>query len=266
MEISEGLQMLIDAALEDGKLTKKEKEVLFKRAEKDGLDLSEFELYMDSLLYKNKKSSKNDKTIASKVADKSGLFKETKGVGGFVKKGCLLYVYGFLAIGIVTGIYYIYVSSASNLKYGCSTVDDCLTIYEFEGARYVHEGSSDLKKIINAEAVYMVKNDEYERAIDIISEGRENFYSDDFRKLKFNIVEKIIENLLMNEDIESANKWVSRVCASCNADGQTKMDVIDYHGIGQKGSSGEDKKIEDYWDENETMDNVLLRKIENAKK
>jgi hypothetical protein len=52
MNISEELHKLIEAALVDGKLSEKEKQVLFKRAEKDGLDLDEFELYINSLFWR----------------------------------------------------------------------------------------------------------------------------------------------------------------------------------------------------------------------
>ncbi len=44
MNISEGLQKLMEAALQDGKLNAKEKEVLINKAEKEGIDKDEFEL------------------------------------------------------------------------------------------------------------------------------------------------------------------------------------------------------------------------------
>jgi hypothetical protein len=49
-------------------------------------------------------------------------------------------------------------------------------------------------------------------------------------------------------------------CNICNLKGQTKQDVISYYEIGKE---GENRKSEDLWDENETMDKVLLRKIKN---
>lgn len=49
------LEELIDVALEDGVLTAKEKQVLFKKAKEMGVDLDEFEMVLDSRLAKLKK-------------------------------------------------------------------------------------------------------------------------------------------------------------------------------------------------------------------
>lgn len=47
---SEKLMSLIDLALSDGELTEKEKQILFKKAEAEGIDLDEFEMVLDSKL------------------------------------------------------------------------------------------------------------------------------------------------------------------------------------------------------------------------
>jgi uncharacterized membrane protein YebE (DUF533 family) len=47
---SERLEAMIEAALQDGVLTQKEKEVIFRRAEKEGEDLDEFEILFDARL------------------------------------------------------------------------------------------------------------------------------------------------------------------------------------------------------------------------
>lgn len=49
------LEKLIDAALADGVLTEKEKQVLFKKAQQMGIDLDEFEMVLDARLVKLKK-------------------------------------------------------------------------------------------------------------------------------------------------------------------------------------------------------------------
>lgn len=46
------LEQLIDAALADGELTQKEKQVLFKKAQEMGIDLDEFEMVLDARLVK----------------------------------------------------------------------------------------------------------------------------------------------------------------------------------------------------------------------
>jgi len=50
------LENLIEMALADGELTEKEKQVLFKRAQAQGIDLDEFEMVLDAKLYEKKKS------------------------------------------------------------------------------------------------------------------------------------------------------------------------------------------------------------------
>jgi len=61
---NEQLESLIDAALADGVLTEKEKQVLFKRAQTFGIDLDEFEVVLDARLVKLKKEE-NAKAEAS---------------------------------------------------------------------------------------------------------------------------------------------------------------------------------------------------------
>ena len=49
---SKQLEELIDAALADGVLTEKEKQILFKKAKADGIDLDEFEMVLDARVLK----------------------------------------------------------------------------------------------------------------------------------------------------------------------------------------------------------------------
>ena len=59
MNISSELRSLINASLTDGKISSKERKVLMSRAEADGLNLDEFELYLDSLVQEANKDKKN---------------------------------------------------------------------------------------------------------------------------------------------------------------------------------------------------------------
>ncbi len=52
---NEQIEGLISAALADGELTEKEKQILFKRAESMGIDLDEFEMVLDARLVELKK-------------------------------------------------------------------------------------------------------------------------------------------------------------------------------------------------------------------
>ena len=55
------LEKLIDLALADGELTESEKQVLFKRAQAQGIDLAEFEMVLDARLYEKRKSVEHTK-------------------------------------------------------------------------------------------------------------------------------------------------------------------------------------------------------------
>lgn len=56
---NEELELLIEAALADGELTEKEKQILFKKAQSFGIDLDEFEMVLDARLLKKKKEEQS---------------------------------------------------------------------------------------------------------------------------------------------------------------------------------------------------------------
>lgn len=62
---NEKIETLIKAALADGTLTEKEKQVLFKRAQEEGIDLDEFEMVLDARLVELQKTA-NAATSAPK--------------------------------------------------------------------------------------------------------------------------------------------------------------------------------------------------------
>lgn len=70
---NEKLEALIKAALADGVLTDKEKEVLFKKAEAMGIDHDEFELVLEGRLAKRKKEMEAQAPQATKPAQKKGV-------------------------------------------------------------------------------------------------------------------------------------------------------------------------------------------------
>ena len=55
---NEKIEQLIKAALADGVLTEKEKQILFKRAQEQGIDLDEFEMVLDAKLVEMQKAEK----------------------------------------------------------------------------------------------------------------------------------------------------------------------------------------------------------------
>ena len=69
---NEKLEALITAALADGVLTEKEKQILFKKAEAMGIDRDEFELVLDGRLAKRKEEMEAQAPQAAKSAKKEG--------------------------------------------------------------------------------------------------------------------------------------------------------------------------------------------------
>lgn len=68
------IEKLIDMALADGELTEKEKQVLFKRAQAEGIDLDEFEMVLDAKLHQinvgnNVQPSPNSAPQSNKYGD-----------------------------------------------------------------------------------------------------------------------------------------------------------------------------------------------------
>ena len=68
---NEKIEELINAALADGNLTEKEKQVLFKKAQAEGIDLDEFEVILDGRLAEREKAEKEK---AEKAAPKSNKY------------------------------------------------------------------------------------------------------------------------------------------------------------------------------------------------
>ena len=69
---NEKIEALISAALADGVLTEKEKQVLFKRAETEGIDLDEFEMVLDARLVELEKAEKEKSEKSAPKSSKYG--------------------------------------------------------------------------------------------------------------------------------------------------------------------------------------------------
>jgi hypothetical protein len=70
------IENLINFALADGELTEKEKQILFKKAEEEGIDLDEFEMVLNAKLH-NKKQSMIE-FVAPTTSPKSDKFGDVK--------------------------------------------------------------------------------------------------------------------------------------------------------------------------------------------
>ena len=79
---NEKIEALIKAALADGVLTEKEKQILFKRAQEQGIDLDEFEMVLDARLVELQKEAKADKSAPK--TDKFGSVRKCPACGAIV--------------------------------------------------------------------------------------------------------------------------------------------------------------------------------------
>lgn len=81
---SEKIEALIDAALADGVLTEKEKQILFKKAQAEGIDLDEFEMVLDARLVELQKKQKTEESHAAPKSDKFGDVRKCPACGALV--------------------------------------------------------------------------------------------------------------------------------------------------------------------------------------
>lgn len=81
---SEKIEALVDAALADGVLTEKEKQILFKKAQAEGIDLDEFEMVLNARLFELQKSHKKENTNASPKSEKYGDVRKCPACGALV--------------------------------------------------------------------------------------------------------------------------------------------------------------------------------------
>lgn len=81
---SEKIEALIDAALADGVLTEKEKQILFKKAQAEGIDHDEFEMVLDARLVELQKKQKAEEVHSAPKSDKFGDVRKCPSCGALV--------------------------------------------------------------------------------------------------------------------------------------------------------------------------------------
>lgn len=81
---NEQIEGLISAALADGVLTEKEKQILFKKAQSQGIDLDEFEMVLDARLVELQKAEKEKAAKSAPKSDKYGTVRKCPACGAIV--------------------------------------------------------------------------------------------------------------------------------------------------------------------------------------
>lgn len=82
---NEQIEALISAALADGMLTEKEKQILFKKAQAQGIDLDEFEMVLDARLVELEKAEKAKAAASAPKSNKVGDVKKCPNCGAIVQ-------------------------------------------------------------------------------------------------------------------------------------------------------------------------------------
>jgi len=123
--------------------------------------------------------------------------------------------------------------SKLNEKYNCTGVDDCLSKYEFEGARaYMdisdkreYDKSYDWEVIISAESDYWIKEGEFKKAFSIIDQtisrvvfGSSNIDETHHNLIRMKAISAIVDELCTKNEFNEARKWVLK-CPDVAIDG-----------------------------------------------
>lgn len=135
-----------------------------------------------------------------------------------------LFIYGSILLLIACSE-----ESKLNEKYDCSSVDDCLSKFEFEGARAYISLPYDRRvyqqrdahnngwvNIIVSETNYWVNNGDFKKALQILDADKENYNNASdlnytgFNRAKYDLISRIIEKLLDENEFSEARKWVLR--------------------------------------------------------
>ena len=266
MNISSELRSLINASLTDGKISSKERKVLMSRAEADGLNLDEFELYLDSLVQEANKDKKN--VVQKSVPVFQWIFASKKRIAGVVVVLVILIAW----IGSMGQSEEDSKMEELAEQYECENVEDCLVKYNFEAARafasFASTNSFDddnksksMKKIITQESNYWIDNEEFDRGLTVVEEGKDyyrgeynvSFEPAEYEVARYGAISMAVDALIGKEEFKEAKRWALKTC-DCNISGRTKAQQNDYDG-------GDEK-----WDEAASMKNTLLKKIKESEK
>ena len=162
MNISEGLKSLIESSQIDGKLSSKEREVIINKAEKEGHNRDEFEIYLDGQfqLFKSESVFKIFFKWVFKKKDRTTIF--------FLVAAFLAFLgFSILRDAVIPSI----IEYSTKVARGCDDMDDCIAKFMFDEATlYANDGYDsdksldDKRKIRKANVNYFLLNKSNEQA------------------------------------------------------------------------------------------------------
>jgi hypothetical protein len=153
--------------------------------------------------------------------------------------------------------------SCTQTESGCNSVDDCLSKYDFEGARK-HIGNEfdsdkEVKKITIAESKYWADKGEIDRALTIIDESwdTDDYYwpEADWQQWRYNIIDKGVTSCCEKGNYTQAKIYALKAPDDINLDGVK---------IGKQISGWRDKKGNIYSYESDCEDKSGKPCLENT--
>ena len=146
-------------------------------------------------------------------------------------------------------------------KYKCISCEDCLSKYEFEGAR-AYLALSDWREanfrqeitVLTAESNYWVKQKDYERALNIVDEFHNEMAEREKQKIKHDILSKIIDDFISLKDYEKAKLFALKASDNINLGGENKSE--------NPSAWDEESELKNW----KSQQKDLLDKIKNAEK
>lgn len=151
---------------------------------------------------------------------------------------------------------------------GCTSVDDCISKYDFEGARaymaiktdniYIHD--DDIKNVTIAESKYWADKGEIDKALTVIDESWGIDDSDwpeaDWQSWRYNIIDKGVATFCDKSEFKQAKGLALKASEDINVDGHKIGETgwedangVTHNGDKAKGPSMQDallKKISKY--------------------
>lgn len=126
--------------------------------------------------------------------------------------------------GIVFGLS---LFSCTSTESGCGSVDECLSSYDFEGARKLVPDSFDsdreIKKITISESKFWADKGEIDRALTIVDESwdTDDYYwpEADWQQWRYNIIDKGVTSCCEKGNYSQAKVYALKAADDLNVDG-----------------------------------------------
>lgn len=153
--------------------------------------------------------------------------------------------------------------SCTQTESGCNSVDDCLSKYDFEGARKhignAYNSDEEVKKITISESKYWADKGEIDRALTIVDESWDTddyFWPEkDWQEWRYNIIDKGVTSCCEKGNYKQAKIYALKAADDLNIDGVK---------IGKQISGWRDKKGNIYSYESDCEDKSGKPCLENT--